>query len=272
MSGDPGDERALGVDVREGAQQRPGIRVPRPLVDRHHVTHLGVPARVHHRDPVTGLRDHGQVVRDEDHREPQLRSQVAQQLQDLGLDHHVQRGHRLIGDHQLRPAGQRHRDHRPLAHAAGELVRVAAAAGGRDAHEVQQLRHPPVHLGPRHGGLVAEDGLRDLCGDRGDRVQRIHGALEDHGDALPADVGQLLLGDRGEVLALEQHLPGHARGGRQQAGDREGGGGLATPGLANQAQRLPRLQDEREAVHGVDLALGRGVLHAQVAQLQQGHR
>ena len=58
-------------------------------------------------------------------------AQVHQQLQDLGLDRHVERRRRLVGDEDPRVAGQRHRDHRPLAHAAGELVRIAAVGSRR---------------------------------------------------------------------------------------------------------------------------------------------
>ena len=50
-------------------------------------------------------------------------------LEDLALHEHVERGGRLVHDHHLRLEGERHRDHDALAHAAGELVRVGAAAG-----------------------------------------------------------------------------------------------------------------------------------------------
>ena len=53
---------------------------------------------------------------------------VLQQLEDLRLDRHVERGRRLVGDQELRLAGQRHRDHRALPHPAGELVRVVLQA------------------------------------------------------------------------------------------------------------------------------------------------
>ena len=47
------------------------------------------------------------------------------QIEDLGLGGHVERGGRLVGDQQLGIAGQRHRDHRALAHAARKLEGVA---------------------------------------------------------------------------------------------------------------------------------------------------
>ena len=50
--------------------------------------------------------------------------EVPDQLQDLGLDRDVEGGRRLVGDEQLRVAGQGHRDHDPLAHAARQLVGV----------------------------------------------------------------------------------------------------------------------------------------------------
>ena len=57
---------------------------------------------------------------------PSSRWSVAQQVEDLGLDRDVERGGRLVGDDQRRLAGERHRDERPLAHAARQLVRVVA--------------------------------------------------------------------------------------------------------------------------------------------------
>ena len=57
--------------------------------------------------------------------------QVAHQVEDLRLDGHVERGGGLVGDQQLGVAGQRHRDHRALPHAAGELVRVVVDPLGR---------------------------------------------------------------------------------------------------------------------------------------------
>ncbi|UGA37136.1 hypothetical protein JOS77_23880 [Chromobacterium haemolyticum] len=45
--------------------------------------------------------------------------QVRDQLQDLLLDGHVQRGGGFVGNQQLGFAGDRHRDHHPLLLAAG---------------------------------------------------------------------------------------------------------------------------------------------------------
>jgi hypothetical protein len=53
-------------------------------------------------------------VRDEQHRKAQLPLQPLEQLEDLCLDHDVQRGRRLVGDDQARAARERRRDHHPL--------------------------------------------------------------------------------------------------------------------------------------------------------------
>ena len=71
----------------------------------------------------------------------ELALQVADQVEDLRLHGHVERGGRLVGDEQLRVVDQRHRDHRALPHAAGELVRVVVdpPVRLRDADPVEHL-------------------------------------------------------------------------------------------------------------------------------------
>ena len=51
----------------------------------------------------------------------QARRQVAQEVENLALDGHVEGGRRLVGDQELRPADERHGDHRALLHPAREL-------------------------------------------------------------------------------------------------------------------------------------------------------
>ena len=100
---------------------------------------LGDPAGVHDHHPVARLGDDRQVVGDEDQRQPELVAERFEQLEDLGLDHDVERGRRLVADDERRVAGEGHRDHRPLAHPARQLVRIGPAALARDADELEQL-------------------------------------------------------------------------------------------------------------------------------------
>ena len=101
--------------------------------------------------------DDAQVVRDEQDRGARLLFQVVHQLQDLRLNRHVQRGGRLVGDQQLRLAGQRHRDHHALAHAAGKLEGVLLG---------HALRVRDLHVGEQLDGLLptVNTGFREVIG------------------------------------------------------------------------------------------------------------
>ncbi|MDT4861593.1 hypothetical protein FQZ97_962050 [compost metagenome] len=55
---------------------------------------------------------------DEEHRHALGLLQFREELQDLRLNRHVERGRRLIGDQQLWLVGKRHGDHHALALAA----------------------------------------------------------------------------------------------------------------------------------------------------------
>jgi hypothetical protein len=138
-------------------------------------------SRVHHQDVVSKLSDHSQVVRDDHHCRIELGLQVADQVEDLGLHRHVQSGRRLVGDEQLGVTRQRHRDHRALPHAAGELVRVVidARARLRDADPIQQL-HGAAARGLLADVVVQPVRLDDLLTHRVVRVHRGQRILKDH--------------------------------------------------------------------------------------------
>ena len=122
------------------------------------VTHgaaLDDATRVHDDDVVAHLRNDAEVVRDQQDRHPHPLAQLHQQLEDLRLDRHVERGRRLVGDDQLRVACERHRDHHALPHAARELMRVVVEppSGLRDADELEHLeRTRPRGRDRSHGG------------------------------------------------------------------------------------------------------------------------
>ena len=111
------------------------------LVDR---ALLDEPARVEHADARAHLRDHAEVVADEEHRGLQLRLQAGDEVEHLRLDRRVEAGRRLVEDQQRRVLGERHRDHDALLHAARELVRVAVHHRARvgDLHERRAPRAP----------------------------------------------------------------------------------------------------------------------------------
>ena len=78
-------------------------------------------ACIHHRQIIRHPIDNRQIVGDQQNRHPQLPLQIAQQIQDLRLDRHIQSGCGLIRHQQPGLGRQGHRDHYPLLHAAREL-------------------------------------------------------------------------------------------------------------------------------------------------------
>ena len=116
----------------------------RAVEERAPVGALHGAAGVHHEHVVGDLGDEAEIVRDQDDRGAELGLQAPHQVDDLRLHGDVERRRRLVRDQQLRIQRQRHRDHRPLPHAARELVRVVvdAALGPRDPDEPEQLDRP----------------------------------------------------------------------------------------------------------------------------------
>jgi hypothetical protein len=82
---------------------------------------------LHHRHAVGKAAHQVQVVRDQQHGHAGLALQIAQQIQDLRAQRHVQRRGGLVGQQQPGLARQGHGDHGALALAAAELVRKGCA-------------------------------------------------------------------------------------------------------------------------------------------------
>ncbi len=102
------DRRQLVEDLagdRNRADEAARVGVLRVGEQRPHVRLFDDLTRVHDGDPVAHLGDHAQVMGDEDDGRAGLLLEHAHEVQDLGLDGHVQRRRGLIGDEQLRLAG-----------------------------------------------------------------------------------------------------------------------------------------------------------------------
>ena len=210
----------------------------------------------HHADAVGHLAHDGEIVGDEHERHVALGLEALQQVEDLGLDCHIERGGRLVGDQQVRLVGERHGDHHPLALAAGKLVRIAVeplfgVPQADLAQELQGLRPRPL----AREALVQEQRLAHLPGDRVQRVQRGHRLLEDHGDAVAAHPAHDILARAHELLAVEADAPRGVRGRRigQKLEQRKRGHRLAGAALADQRQGLAALDVEGDAAHGMHI-------------------
>ena len=130
-------------------------------------------ARIHDRNPIGQVGHDAQVMGDQQHRHATRAGQLAHQIEHLALHGHVQRRRGLIRDQQLRFARQRHRDHDPLSHAAGKLVRerIDALVGVGYADLGEQLDHTLTGFALRHA-QVDPQRFGNLAADRVGRVQR----------------------------------------------------------------------------------------------------
>ena len=112
--------------ARDTAEQADRVRVTRVLEDRVDEPLLDETAGVQHAHARTHLRDHAEVVADEEHGGRKLRLQLRDDVEHLRFNRRVEAGGRLVEDQEGRVLRERHCDHGPLLHAPGELVRVAA--------------------------------------------------------------------------------------------------------------------------------------------------
>src|SRR5580765_6245275 len=203
---------------RDRAEQPDRVRMLRPREQIVNGRLLDLAAGVHHKHAVGYVGDHAEVVRDQDDRRAETLANVAHEVEDPGLNRHVERRRRLVGDEHLRIARKRHRDHHALPHATGELVRIFTHAfvGRGDANEVEQLDRAPV------GGAPAEiemplEYLGDLAADAKRRVQRGHRLLEDERNLPAAYLADLLRRRAEQVGAVEESRSLDLRSRREQA-------------------------------------------------------
>ena len=233
---------------------------------------LDLAAGIHHHHPVGVLGDDPHIVGDQDDRGAQRILQLPHQIEDLGLDRHIERCRRLVGDQQLRVARQRHRDHRALAHAARKLVwiRLDPTLRLRDMDAAQHLGRL-VHCIAPGQSLVQHDRLGDLSSDRHQRVQRGHRFLEDHRDVVAANGLHLAFAQLQEVDALEPDGaaddPPRRVGDEAQDGQR--GDAFAAAALADHAQDLSGAHVVGDSVHRPHHPGGGEEMGLQIVDLEQ---
>jgi len=225
-------------------------------------------ACVHHVHIIGHLCHNAQIMGDVNDRDAALTLDAADQLQDLGLNGHIQCRGGLVTDQQVGVAGQCNGNDHALAHTAGQLVRVALHAlfGIGDAHLFQQLHS--LFVGGILGHLVVpQHALHDLLADGHGGVKAGHGVLKHHGDALAVDVAAdplfvLLqqvhrLGAAVGVMVAE--LDGTAVHGSVLGQNAHGGlhgNGLAGAGFAHQRHCFALVQVDVHAADGVHRACG----------------
>ena len=232
---------------------------------------LDDPAGVHDRDPVGDLDQHGEVVRDEEHREPELPLQALQELQHLRLHHHVQRRRGLVRDHEGRVAGERHRDHHSLLLPSGQLVGVVIDAPRGEPDLLQQLGRPDPRLA-LPGQLVDGDRFHDLVADATDGIEGVQRPLEDDRRARPADRPKFAGRERQDVVPVEGDAPLDLRRGRVQPEDRSRDRRLPAARLAREPEDVSAIDLDVDTAYGGDVAALRAVRHPEIAGREHAHR
>ena len=183
------------AEARNRGEQRAGIGFPRPCEKLCGGFLLDGVAIQHDDRAIRDLGHHAHVVGDEGDRHALLVLQQFDQLEDFGLDRDVERGRRFVRDQQLRLAGERHRDHHALAHAAGEPVRILVQARrrGRDAHALQDAQRFGLRLRAIEAAMV-DQGFGDLEAEGQHRVEAGHRLLKDHRNQVAAHMAHLVFG------------------------------------------------------------------------------
>src|ERR1044072_1077802 len=97
-------------------------------------------AEIHHGYAVGDLLPPREIVRDEDVGKAEPPLQVAQQVEHLRADRHIERRDGLVAHDQLWVDGERARDHDALALAAGKFVRIARREARLQPDHVEQFR------------------------------------------------------------------------------------------------------------------------------------
>ena len=187
---------------RLGQLARVGMRLRRQHLRRFACFHdLAVPQDG---DAVGHLGDDGEIVRDQQQAHAVLVDEVAQQVEDLRLQHHVERRGRLVGDQQLRLQRAGDGDHHALALPAGQFVRVAGQGKlcRRQPDAIEHLSRQRLGVGAVGLGVPA-DAFGDLLADRLQRVQRRHRLLEDHADIVAAQRAHAVFRRAEDVDAVE---------------------------------------------------------------------
>ena len=158
--------------IRQAGHQGLGIGMRRLFEHLGDRRRLDNAARIHDCNPIDELGHDTEVMRDEQDRQPHGVAELAKQAEDLRLHRDIECGGRLIRNQHLRPAGQRDGDHDPLAHSAGQLMRIGAELQRRVRNPDQFEQFPRPSCQRVAGKLfVNPDRFLDLLADFHDRVQ-----------------------------------------------------------------------------------------------------
>ena len=209
-------------------------------------------AQVHHADAVGDVLDNAQVMGDKQVGQAHLLLQILKHVDDLCLDGNVQCGNRLVTNDELRVHGQCTGNAHALTLTAGELVAVAVCVLAVQANALQQSDDLIVAVLFVLGQVMDVDALTHDVADGHTGIQAGVRILEH--DLHPAAVGQHVHRDLVVLIKQQVAVVIDLTAGRLvQAQQGAAGGGLATAGLAYQAQGLALADGKADIIHGLDI-------------------
>ena len=129
------------------------------------------------------------------------------------------------------------------------------ALGVADAYQLQQFQRPLAGLVVTQA-LVQDQGLGDLFLHQVQRVERGHGLLEDHADAIAAYLHQGLLAGAQQFFTFKANAAARVAGPGvgQQSQHRQCRNRFTRAALAYQRNRLTTVCRERCLAHRLELA------------------
>ena len=144
------------------------------------------------------MLDHAEIVGDEERSDPEVLLQVHEQIEDLRLNAHVERAHRLVGDDEFRFAGKGRGDTDALALPARKMRGQAVDQRRVEPHARKEIENALVAIG-RCADTEAIERFPNAAADRPARIEaavrvlehRLHAAAEfgERGAVQSCDIG-----------------------------------------------------------------------------------
>ena len=189
-----------------GGDQRARVGMRRRIEQLSHRPDLDQAAEIEDADAGDEIPHQAEVVRDEDVGEAERTAELDQEIDDLGLDRHVERRSRLVEHDQLRLRRERARDRDALLLAARQFMRIAGG-GNRRAIAPCPSRRATRRSTSARASSARLERHRDRLADRAARVERGARILEDHLDRL----------GRGRAVRLDPRDRGPRTGSRPRS-------------------------------------------------------
>jgi hypothetical protein len=176
-----GQRTKADIYARNAPDEPARVRMVRLTQYVEHGSALDDGPRVHHCYAVSDKGGHTEVVGNQEHGQPALVYFPAQELEDLRLDRDVESRGRLVGEQNVRIAGERNGYERALSHPSAQLVRVASQCAKRIWHaELAEESGSSRPCLTSADGEVHAHRFGDLEADGAHGVQRREWVLEDH--------------------------------------------------------------------------------------------